>query len=64
VSLQGCTAKEALVDLDQFGSVTFTEMNGEDYEGKASELPSVDDFGSSGGDASVGANCGAGRWPG
>jgi hypothetical protein len=33
-------------------------MNGGDYEGEASELPSVDDFG--GGNV----NCGAGRWSG
>jgi hypothetical protein len=36
-------------------------MNGGDYEGEALELPSVDDFGSSGGDARQGANRGAGR---
>jgi hypothetical protein len=35
-------------------------MNGGDYEGEASELPSVDDFGSGGGNA----NCSAGRWSG
>jgi hypothetical protein len=39
-------------------------MNGGDYEGEAAELPPVDDFGSNGGDARLGASCGTARWTG